>query len=266
MHYTDQEEFDRGQASAFDAHRDDYYIFFVIEKGSVVLMIDFEEVRITEKHVYYILPGQVHYMIGNAHVRGWFIAVDTILIPKEFRAVFEASLILQQPCEMVSGHYRKCLTLLGLLFEQYKEEQRGTFYLQLLYSLLNSFLGMAADLYTTGNERVKPASRPFQIAQEFKLVLTEKLRTEKSPSAYAGYLNISESYLNESLKKVTGFSVSYWIIQEVMLEAKRLLYYSQLNVKEIAHQLGYEDHTYFSRLFKKANGITALDFRARYRK
>jgi len=79
-------------------------------------------------------------------------------------------------------------------------------------------------------------------------------------------LNVSETYLNEALKKVTGLSVSYWIQQEVLLEAKRLLYYSEMNVKEIAHTLGYTDHTYFSRLFKKTEGTTPLLFRTHYRK
>jgi len=68
------------------------------------------------------------------------------------------------------------------------------------------------------------------------------------------------------LKKTTGLSVSYWILNEVMLEARRLLYYSQLNVKEITHKLGYDDPAYFSRLFKKATNTTPLAFRERYRK
>ena len=53
--------------------------------------------------------------------------------------------------------------------------------------------------------------------------------------------------------------------QEIMLEAKRLLYHSNCSVKEIAHELGYEDHTYFSRLFKKTVGDTPGEFRRHYR-
>jgi YesN/AraC family two-component response regulator len=78
-------------------------------------------------------------------------------------------------------------------------------------------------------------------------------------------LHLSISYLNEIDKETTGFTVSYWIQQEVVLEAKRLLYYSQCSVKEIAHALGYADHTYFSRLFKKVEGRTPGEFREMYR-
>lgn len=81
-----------------------------------------------------------------------------------------------------------------------------------------------------------------------------------------GLLNVSESYLNEALKKTTGFPVSYWILHEVMLEARRMLYYTELNVKQIARGLGYPDPAYFSRLFSKAAGLTPLAFRQQYRK
>jgi AraC family transcriptional activator of pobA len=96
--------------------------------------------------------------------------------------------------------------------------------------------------------------------------MAENIRTIKSPSGYASRLNVSQSYLNESVKRITGFPVTYWIQQEVLLEAKRLLYHSELNVKQIAYELGYEDPSYFSRFFGRAAGMPALAFRALYRK
>ena len=55
--------------------------------------------------------------------------------------------------------------------------------------------------------------------------------------------------------------VSYWIQHELVLEAKRLLYYSDLTVKEVAFALGYDDHAYFSRLFSKVTGMSPGSFR-----
>ena len=124
---------------------------------------------------------------------------------------------------------------------------------------------MTAANFSVAADSGMEKSRKAQLTQEFKSLLVQQMKTTKSPAAYAEKLNVSVSYLNEALKKLTGLPVSYWIMQEVMLEAKRLLYYSQLNVKEIAHELGYEDHTYFQRLFKQHMNITPLAFRARYR-
>lgn len=81
--------------------------------------------------------------------------------------------------------------------------------------------------------------------------------------AYAKSLNISTPYLNECVKTATGNSVSYHIQQRVILEAKRLLYHSNKSIKEIAGELGYDDYSYFIRLFVKITGMTPLAFRTK---
>jgi AraC family transcriptional activator of pobA len=248
------------------AHRDDYYIFFVIEQGTCNMMIDFTEVTIKAGSVYYILPGQVHYGVSATDPQGWFIAVDTSLVQQEFRLVFENQLLLQQPYMLNNVHFDECIALIGLLQQHLVHNTSSAFYIDILRSLLNSFIGKTACGYVSMNERIQKQARPTQIAHSFKQLLATHFKTEKRPLAYASMLNISESYLNEALKKVTGFSVSYWITHEVMLEARRLLYYSELNAKQIAHELGYDDHTYFSRLFKNNTGNTPLTFRSTYRK
>ena len=248
------------------AHRDDHYIFFVIEEGTASLMIDFQELSFSGSSLYYILPGQVHHRIQNQVGYGWFIAVDSLLITPEYRSIFESQLVLQQPFLLNDVLMRQCQDVLRLLREKYLEDNSDPFYLQVVHSLLQAFVGIAANCFSEFSPPQLMSSRPVQFALQFKKLLPNNIRQVKSPSAYASMLHVSETYLNEALKKVTGLSVSYWIQQEIMLEAKRLLYYSQLNVKEIAHSLGYCDHTYFSRLFKKTEGTTPLLFRASYRK
>jgi len=248
------------------AHRDDHYLFFLLEHGTASLMIDFQEMGFQASTIFYVLPGQVHHRIRNDLSEGWFIAIDTALVAPDYRNVFENQLLLQQPVVIDKTCLKQCHDLLSLLEEKYVENDQSAFYIPVIHSLLQSFLGIAAGLYSNCLNPQQHLSRPVQLSQQFKKHLAVNVRSLKSPSAYAAKLNVSESYLNEALKKTTGFSVSYWIQHEVMLEAKRLLFYSELNVKEIAHILGYEDHAYFSRLFKKALNITPLAFRAHYHK
>jgi AraC family transcriptional activator of pobA len=248
------------------AHRDDHYIFFMIETGAASLMIDFHELNLQSSSIYYILPGQVHHRIRARETQGWFLAVDTLLVPPNYRDIFENQLLLQQPFALSDKLLTQCRTVLQVLEQKHYQDEQTPFNLSVVHSLLQSFLGIAAGGFTTLANPHNHISRPAQLSQEFKKLLVTNVRTVKSPSAYASQLNVSESYLNESLKKVTGFSVSYWIQHEVVLEAKRMLYYTSLSVKEIAHLLGYEDHTYFSRLFKKFTGTTPLTFRGCYRK
>lgn len=248
------------------AHRDDHYIFFVVEAGDTALMIDFNEIKFSPHTLYYILPGQVHHGLSDERAAGWFMAVDTMLIPPDYRKVFEGQLALQKPYLLDDVQMKQCMGLLDLLLQRFLEHEKSTFNVSIVHSLLQSFIGIAAGCYAEINDTDVRVSRPVELSRMFKQLLVDNYIAIKSPSVYAGMLNVSESYLNEVLKKVTGFSVSYWILNEVMLEAKRLLYYSECNVKEVAHALGYDDHAYFSRLFKKSEGVTPLTFRTTYRK
>mgnify|MGYP002776847541 FL=1 len=51
----------------------------------------------------------------------------------------------------------------------------------------------------------------------------------------------------------------------MLTEAKRLLYFTDLNVKQIGGELGFENHSYFSQIFLKETGMTALTFRRQSR-
>lgn len=249
-----------------DVHRDDNYIFLLIEKGQGSMMVDFVEVPLSAGHVYYVAPGQIHYCVQSRNAESIFVAVATDRIPIEYRDVFEGNLLLQQPLKLDPGEFKQYLVMATLLYDQCRQDREAPFYHSLIQSLLHSYLCLFARTYTSSGAGIKRTSRPFQITQQFKRLLTEKIRVEKSPSYYAKELHISEVYLNEVVKGLTGFNVTYWLMSEVIIEARRLLIYSNANVKEIANSLGYEDHAYFSRLFKKQTNFTPSEFRANYLK
>jgi AraC family transcriptional activator of pobA len=249
-----------------DAHRDDHYIFLLLETGWGKMMVDFNLQVLKENTAIFVFPGQVHdYKGSSPDARGWFLAIDAGLIPDLFRTVLEDPFLVTKPLVMSEAEMQplvQCLRLVSAV-----EQQRESVYSrQSVYSLLASFVGIVADLYA---ERCGAAegklSRSRVITLEFRQMVAQRFKTLKSPGEYAEALHLSLSYLNEIVKETTGFTVSYWIQQEIVLEAKRLLYYSQCSVKEIAHELGYEDHTYFSRLFKKQVGQTPGEFRGEYR-
>jgi AraC family transcriptional activator of pobA len=253
-------------ATILGAHRDDHYIFFVLEEGKGSMMMDFNEVHLSGSSLYYVLPGQVHYQVQGQLTSGWFIAVDTALVPQECRNVFEGQLLIQQPYPLQQQELEQCSSLLMLLKTKYEVQSDNAFYMPVVQSLLHAFITIVAGYYHLSTGLDHKVSRPAQLTAQFKQLLNTEIAASKSPSQYASMLNISESYLTEALKKQTGFPASYWILQEVLTEAKRLLYYSHLSVKEISHLLGYDDHSYFSRLFRKATGTTAIAFRQKYRK
>jgi AraC family transcriptional activator of pobA len=243
------------------AHRDDHYIFFLFDAGNANLMIDFHEVSFIAKQAYYILPGQVHSRINNREADGWYLAVDTELIPASQRDAFEDNLFLQQTLTLSTQSFDQCYTLLNIIKQRSTDLSTQLLDQEILHSLLHSFTGILAGAYNNQDASYQKMSRSQQLTRQFKSLLTTHYKEIKSPSAYADMLNITENYLNEVIRKQTGFSISYWIRAELVLEAKRLLYYTSLDAKEIAHNLGYEDHTYFFKLFKKESGMSPLSFR-----
>jgi AraC family transcriptional regulator, transcriptional activator of pobA len=254
----------REMLEGFEAHRDDCYTFLLVETGGGSMDVDFITVNLPLEHIYYLVPGQIHANIKTNDSNTWFLSVDPSLVAKPYPEVFEGNLLLQQPVKLDPATFKQFQSIITLLNDQSHGDENAPFYKQLTQSLLDSLLGMYAKIYRRTDAPGNRVSRLFQITQQFKKLLMDKIKHEKRPAFYAHQLNISETYLNEAVKEITGFTATYWLMNEVIVEAKRLLAYSPLSVKEIAYDLGYEDHVYFSKLFKKVSQFTPTDFRSAY--
>jgi AraC-like DNA-binding protein/mannose-6-phosphate isomerase-like protein (cupin superfamily) len=254
------------KAYANTAHRDDYYLFAFLEAGEILLTVDFEEMQLAGNDVFYVRPGQVHAMSSIRETRGWMLTIDAMLVEKDCKNTFEGQFLTQRPVALEASVAARMGETARLLHAAVQAKP-AAFGSSIVLNLAHVFIGMIAGQYAERQENLlHHQSRSARIAHQFKDLLSENFRTLKSPTQYAQTLNYSLSHLNESVKHTTGFPVSYWIHQQVVLEAKRLLYYTGLDVREIAFSLGYEDYTYFSRLFSKAVGIPPNAFRRKFRK
>jgi len=78
---------------------------------------------------------------------------------------------------------------------------------------------------------------------------------------YALELNISSRKLSHICNEMTGKGTLQLIEERRIMEAKRLLLYSKLNAQQVAYELGFQDHSYFTKVFKKHVSTTPLKFR-----
>ncbi|AZA84626.1 AraC family transcriptional regulator [Chryseobacterium lactis] len=244
-------------------HRDSHYIFTCMESGHVKMMVDFNMIEAQQSTVFCVLPGQVHQGLLMKDVNGWFVAVKSDLIPEVVRSVFEESLEGIRPVTIDKDWVDKINNIAALLHAAYMDEtlasKEGFLVTQ---SLLHTFVGMFAVLYSReNNSQTTHESRSLQLTRAFRIKVRKEYKTMKSPSEYAEILNVSRGYLTEVVRAVTGKPAQYWIHQEILIEAKRLLAFTHLTVKEIAYELGYNDHTYFSRLFSKLEDESPTEFR-----
>lgn len=244
---------------AEQSHRDDYHIFFLQEKGNVSFEIDFQQYNIQSSCVIYIHPNQVHRMGAFENVTASFWAINNENLNPEYLKLLEEitpakPLILnKENFDIISEAVSLCLKL--------SERKHEKLHKSLLKDSCNILVALITSQYLAEAKPTETLSRFEVINKAFKTLLEGNFINSKKPTEYAQTLNISTAYLNECVKNTTGQSVSYHIQQRIILEAKRLLYHSDKSVKEIATELGYEDYAYFSRLFAKTTGITALAFR-----
>jgi AraC family transcriptional regulator, transcriptional activator of pobA len=252
---------DLSKADLLKAHRDDHYIFLLQQKANLQVIVDFKTFTLKKSCLLCIKPGQVHYYLPQKNA-GYILEVSPNIIEKDFRNYLDK---ISTPLIAVKDG-QKLITLVKWIEKTVHSAELSLFEVKELQYYTNAFVAAVCGLFSNITEKnTHPQSRLSQITAAFRELLKEHYHSKKRPADYAKLLNISTPYLNEILIKATGFSTSYWIQQEVFMEAKRLLHHTELTAKEIAFELGYEDAAYFARLFKSVNGLTPLNFRKAYR-
>ena len=245
------------------SHRDEYHLFFLQEKGTTTIEIDFQQYTIKSSSAIFIHQNQAHRTLSfnDATASIWAISNEN-LHPEYLKLLEEITpteplTLKEDTFSIISEAVSFCLKL--------AEREHEKLYYSLLKGSCNTLIGLVISQYLVQSKPFDKFSRFEIVTKAFKELLEQNFITTKRPSEFAQQLNVSSAYLNECVKNTTGYSVSHHIQQRIVLEAKRLLYHSDISVKEIATELGYDDYPYFSRLFTKVSGITALAFRNKNR-
>jgi len=102
----------------------------------------------------------------------------------------------------------------------------------------------------------------LDVLRKFNLMVENNYRKHHAVQFYADQLNKSPKTLANYFALYNHKSPLAVIQERIILEAKRLLMYTDKSGKEIAYDLGYDDAAYFSNLFKKQTGSAPSDFRS----
>lgn len=106
-------------------------------------------------------------------------------------------------------------------------------------------------------------NRAEEYFKQFTHLLGEHFREERSVGFYARQLCITPKYLTTLIKRISGKSVSEWIDNYVILEAKTLLKYSNMSVQEIAYYLNFPNQSFFGSYFKRNAGMSPSQYKAK---
>ena len=102
-------------------------------------------------------------------------------------------------------------------------------------------------------------------AKAFRWLVDRRFRQTRRLADYAAELRISQTHLNRVSREVLGASALAVIERRVALEARRMLQFSGLSIKQIGAELGYEDPAYFTRVMTRVLGVSPAAYRARVR-
>ena len=157
-------------------------------------------------------------------------------------------------------HIRKTLDLMShYLTSNHPAEMAG--------SLVNCLLLQITEIFHSQNVhpagRVKHSDALFRL---FRKLLAENYRKEHELQFYADSLHISQTYLSRVIRQISGKTVNNYIAEALYTDARRLLVFTDLTVKEIAEQLGFSDQSSFGKFFKKKSETSPANFRDEYKK
>lgn len=112
------------------------------------------------------------------------------------------------------------------------------------------------------NEKCQNTDLKPKLLLKFSRLIAEHINENITVEQFASKLNLTVDKLNHICKEKYGQSPKAFILEKKITEAKRLLYFTDLSVKEISFQLGFDDSSYFSRIFKRKTNYTPTDFKS----
>jgi AraC family transcriptional activator of pobA len=153
---------------------------------------------------------------------------------------------------------------LQLLLDVFVEELNTTDNIQndMLVMLLKRLIIVVTRL--ARSEYIPPQKvqdEKFHLIRKFNLLVEAGYRTEHSVSYYAEQLNKSPKTLSNLFALYSSKTPLQVIQERILIEARRLLYYTDQSIKQITFELGFEDAAYFSNFFKRHTSVSPLDFR-----
>ncbi len=248
-----------GERSIHEAHKHDFFIAILFEQGKGTHTIDFVEHTIAGLQLHLVFPEQIHQWKIEQETVGYQLMIGRDpfegLLPY---LRFSPAFYQRHPVMDLEEETFKSLLYEFQCIQRELEEQ------EVFRELVKNRCGMIGLLISRVAESIFNDSDLYSsnpILSRFIHLTDQFFKEQRSVAFYAGHLNISPNYLNMVCKKHLNVSASSLIQERVLLEAKRLLKASGLTVKEIVFDLGFYDHSNFSKFFRSHTGMTPSEFR-----
>ncbi len=252
-------------------HKHNYFELCIFTGGTGKHEIDFHTYTIVPPCIHLLHPGQVHRIRRGKSYTGYLFVFSKEFYHLRFKGLEIipgyplVSRLKEGPIlNMTQDEFADFSILIRSIekeFEQFSPETE-----EIIISFLNIFFLRLRNRFMALLKEGNPSGYSSRnLVYSFNQLVENHFSGIHQVTEYAELLNESPVVLNRAVKSLTGKTAGELIIERLILEAKRLLLYSGLNNKEVAYKLGYDDPSYFARIFHKKTGSTPSEFRNRMR-
>ena len=233
-------------------HLHGFYEIIWFQKGSGTHYVDFNQYPIAPGTIFFISPGQIHSFDTKHDQEGYVLKICAELFDD----------FVSLSCVTVQDKDSAALEMLVTAIQEELKKEDSLGHREALHALVKLFVIMVRRSYAEINPSApNPHKVSYKAFLNFRKLIEENYCRLHTVKDYAALLNVSSKTLTLYVNECSKYSPLELINNRIILEAKRLLRYSVLSVKEIAFRLGFEDPSYFAKFFKRLVKQSPADYR-----
>lgn len=252
--------------------RTSFYMFVLIEKGSMMIELDYTIHHLTKQDILFILPDHVFLNIEASNDAAYkFIFVeqeylDSMNVGRNNIFISQFIFLRKRPVIQLTNDE---FDLLCACHERLKETITTAHHFKsdIVDVLIMEYVIESTNIIVKSNHQnmqLSNLSRKETYVRDFISLIKENILTEHNVKFYSEKLSVSPQYLSSILRKITGKGTKEWISDCLLIEAKIMLKYSQQSVQQIADVLQFYDQSAFSKFFKLHTGQTPKEYQKKY--
>lgn len=241
-------------------------------EGETSLTSNLQEFRLKKDSLFIFSPKHILQVQSNNRFKAHLIVIAPDFLKRiNIDTKRMMPLFLQfgsLPCMELTHAESQSLRSFISMVEQELKGSETDFSSEIIGGLIAAMIYKVGDIlthYLTEHPEVDSPihNRAEEYFRQFTELLGEHYKHERSVGFYARQLCITPKYLTTLIKRISGKSVSEWIDNYVILEAKTLLKYSNMSVQEIAYYLNFPNQSFFGSYFKRNAGMSPSQYKAK---
>ena len=241
-------------------------------EGETSLTSNLQEFRLKKDSLFIFSPKHILQVQSNNRFKAHLIVIAPDFLKRiNIDTKRMMPLFLQfgsLPCMELTHAESQSLRSFISMVEQELKGSETDFSSEIIGGLIAATIYKVGDIlthYLTEHPEVDSPihNRAEEYFRQFTELLGEHYKHERSVGFYARQLCITPKYLTTLIKRISGKSVSEWIDNYVILEAKTLLKYSNMSVQEIAYYLNFPNQSFFGSYFKRNAGMSPSQYKTK---